>query len=292
MKKIIVIAGPTGVGKTKLSVLLAKKLNGEIINADSMQVYKNLNIGTAKIKEEEKEGIPHHLFDICDVNDNYTIFNYQKDGRRIINDILKRNKTTILVGGSGLYIKACLYDYKLVNEEFHSEFNELTNEELLNEIKKVHDTDIHINNRKRLVRELNKIKNNSVNISEINKPIYDIITIGLTTNREKLYDIINQRVDHMINDGLVSEVENLYKKNIHSKALETGIGYKELYKYFDREITMAEAIDLIKKNSRNFAKRQYTFFNHQMNVKWFDVNFNNFNETVNEVYNYVKSKNN
>ncbi len=290
MKKIIVITGPTGVGKTKLSVLLAKKLNGEIINADSMQVYKDLNIGTAKIKEEEKDGIPHHLFDICDVNDNYTIFNYQKDGRRIINDILKRNKTPILVGGSGLYIKACLYDYKLVNEEFHSEFNELTNEELLNEIKKVHDTDIHINNRKRLVRELNKIKNNSINISEINKPIYDVITIGLTTNREKLYDIINQRVDHMINDGLVSEVENLYKKNIHSKALETGIGYKELYKYFDREITMDEAIDLIKKNSRNFAKRQYTFFNHQMDVKWFDVNFNNFNETVNEVYNYVKSK--
>ena len=291
MKKIIVITGPTGVGKTKLSVKIAKKINGEIINADSMQVYRNLDIGTAKIKEEEKEGVPHHLFDICDVMDNYTIYNYQNDARRVIDEIIKRGNTPILVGGSGLYIKASLYDYKLVNEEFHSEFNDLTNEEILNEIKKVHDTDIHVNNRKRLVRELNKIKNNTVNISNINKPIYDIIVIGLTTSRDKLYEIIDKRVDIMVNDGLIEEVENLYKKNIYSKAIQTGIGYKELYDYFNGNLKLNEAINLIKKNSRNFAKRQYTFFNHQMKVTWFDVDFDNFDHTINNVFNYIKENN-
>ena len=287
MKKIIVIVGPTGVGKTKLSVKLAQKLNGEIINADSMQVYKKLDIGTAKITEEEKEGIPHHLFDICDVYQNYTIFDYQRDARKAIDEMLKRNKTPIMVGGSGLYIKAALYDYKLVNEEFHSEFTELTNEELLNEIKKVHETDIHVNNRKRLVRELNKIKNNSVNISDINKPLYDIVIIGLTTDRDKLYDIINNRVDKMINNGLINEVKGLYDNKIFTKAIDTGIGYKELYEYFKGNLTLDESINLIKKNSRNFAKRQYTFFNHQMKVSWFDVDFNNFDKTVTEVYNYI-----
>ena len=289
MKKIIVIVGPTGVGKTRLSVKLAKKLKGEIINADSMQVYKNLDIGTAKIKEVEKEKIKHYLFDICDVYKNYTIFNYQKDARKAISEITRKRKIPIFVGGSGLYIKAALYDYKLVNEKFHSEFNELSNEEILNEIKKYYDTDIHVNNRKRLVRELNKIKNNSNNISNINEPLYDIVIVGLTTDRDKLYKIIDERVDRMIKDGLIKEVKELYDDNVRSKAIETGIGYKELYQYFDGLITLDDAIDLIKKNSRNFAKRQYTFFNHQMDVKWFDVDFDNFDNTVNEVYEYISN---
>ena len=289
MKKIIVIVGPTGVGKTKLSVELAKRLNGEIVNADSMQVYKNLNIGTAKIKDEEKEGIIHHLFDICDVNDNYTIYNYQQDARRVIEEIKKKNKVPIFVGGSGLYIKAALYDYQLSNEGFHSNFDNLSNEEILKEIKKNYETNIHVNNRKRLVRELNKIYNHTTNTSEINKPLYDITIIGLTMEREKLYDIINNRVDKMVNEGLIEEVKELYDKKINSKAIMTGIGYKELYKYFDNEITLEEAVNLIKKNSRNFAKRQYTFFNHQMNVKWFIANYNNFDKTIDEVEKYIKN---
>ena len=289
MKKIIVITGPTGVGKTKLSVSLAKRINGEIINADSMQVYRGLDIGTAKITEPEKEMVPHYLFDICDVHKNYTIYNYQKDARSMINKIKRKRKTPILVGGSGLYIKAALYDYKLVNEKFHSEFNELSNEELLAEIKKSHDTDIHVNNRKRLVRELNKIYNHTTNTSEINKPLYDITIIGLTMEREKLYDIINNSVDKMVNEGLIEEVKELYDKKINSNAIMTGIGYKELYKYFDNEITLEEAVNLIKKNSRNFAKRQYTFFNHQMNVKWFIANYNNFDKTIDEVEKYIKN---
>ena len=291
MKKIIVIVGPTGVGKTKLSVKLAKKIKGEIINADSMQVYTSLDIGTAKIKDVEKEKIKHHLFDICDVYKNYTIFNYQKDARKAISEISRKRKTPILVGGSGLYIKAALYDYKLVNEKFHSEFSDLSNEELLKEIKKDHDTDIHVNNRKRLVRELNKIKNNSINISNINEPLYDVIIIGLTTDRDKLYEIIDNRVDQMIKDGLIKEVKTLYDERIRTKAIETGIGYKELYKYFDGQITLEEAINLIKKNSRNFAKRQYTFFNNQMKVNWFNVDFDNFDNTINEVYDFIMHNN-
>lgn len=289
MKKIIVITGPTGVGKTKLSISLAKMLDGEIINADSMQVYKGLDIGTAKIKEDEKDGVVHHLFDICEVDEDYNIFNYQKDCRKVIEDILKRGKTPILVGGSGLYIKSALYNYEFQEESFHSEFEDLTNEELLEEIKRHYETDIHVNNRKRLVRELNKIKNETTNNKDCHKPLYDFVTIGLTCDRSKLYDIINKRVDIMVNEGLVDEVKTLYNQNIRSKAIMTGIGYKELYKYFDGENSLEESIELIKKNSRNFAKRQYTFYNHQMDVKWFDVNFECFNKTVLEVFEYIKN---
>lgn len=286
---IIVITGPTGVGKTKLSVELAKKVNGEIINADSMQVYKGLDIGTAKIKESEKEGIPHHLFDICDVDRNYTIYDYQKDCRKVISEIKSRGKTPILVGGSGLYIKAALYDYEFIEEDFHSEFEDMSNEEILNEIRKDHETDIHVNNRKRLVRELNKIKNGTKNSNKKNDKVYDFKLIGLTTDRDNLYKIIDNRVDKMVDEGLLSEVKELYDSNIRTKAIMTGIGYKELYKYFDGEISLDESLDLIKKNSRNFAKRQYTFYNHQMDVKWFTVNFKDFNKTVDEVYEFVKN---
>ncbi len=287
--KIIVITGPTGVGKTKLSVELAKKVNGEIINADSMQVYKGLDIGTAKIKESEKEGIPHYLFDICDVDRNYTIYDYQKDARNVISEIESRGKTPILVGGSGLYIKAALYDYEFIEEDFHSEFEDLSNEEILNEIRKDHETDIHVNNRKRLVRELNKIKNGTKNSNKKNDKVYDFKLIGLTTDRDNLYKIIDNRVDKMVEEGLLREVKDLYDAKVRTKAIMTGIGYKELYKYFDGDLTLDESLNLIKKNSRNFAKRQYTFYNHQMDVKWFNVNFKDFNKTVNEVYEFVKN---
>ena len=192
MNKIIVIAGPTGVGKTKLSVTLAKKINGEIINADSMQFYKGLDIGTAKITEEEKDGVIHHLFDIKDVNDMYTIYDYQKDCRKIINDIISKGKTPILVGGSGLYIRAALYDYNLNEENEVKDFSNLSNEELYDKCLQLDkDCDIHKNNRKRLQRFLNmKLNNNS--IVNDSKPLYDFTIIGLTTDRKKLYDIINK----------------------------------------------------------------------------------------------------
>ena len=290
MKDIVVIVGPTGVGKTKLSVELAKNLNAEIINADSMQVYKDLNIGTAKIKEDEKEGITHHLFDIKDVNEMYTIYDYQKDARNKIKEILNKGKKVIFVGGSGLYIKAALYDYKLNDEIKKNEYDNLSNEEIKARIEKVTTCNIHINNRKRLVRMLQKIDNGDI-INEYtnNDKIYDFITIGLTTSRDNLYNIINTRVDKMFDDGLLNEVKNLYKQNIRSKAIMTGIGYKELYDYFDKKVTLDDAISNIKRNSRRYAKRQYTFFNNQMDVLWFNTNYENFNQTVCDVLEKIKN---
>lgn len=292
MKDIIVIAGPTGVGKTKLSVELAKLIDAEIVNADSMQVYRNLSIGTAKIKESEKEGIVHHLFDIKDVEELYTIYDYQKDARKCIANILSRNKKVILVGGSGLYIRACLYNYNFKEELINKNYDNYSTETLYEMVQNIDkDTNIHPNNRKRLIRFLNKHENGSIN-EEIAKPIYDFSIVGLTTDRENLYRIINKRVDKMLQDGLLEEVKTLYDKKINSKAINTGIGYKELYKYFDGEISLGEAVDLIKKNSRHYAKRQYTFFNNQFQMKWFETNYLDFSSTVNEIYKYLEESNN
>ena len=291
MKNIIVITGPTGVGKTKMSIELAKRIDAEIINADSMQVYKDLNIGTAKITEEEKECIPHHLFDIVEPTNMYTVYDYQKDARDIINDVLSRGKKVIIVGGTGLYIKALLYDYKFIKEDKTYDFSKMSNEEILDKINSYNlDINLHINNRKRLERVLTKLYNNNMQTEKTDTVLYDFVAIGLTTTRDNLYKIIDNRVDKMIEDGLIDEVEELYKKNIHSKAINTGIGYKELYKYFDKEISLDEAISLIKKNSRHYAKRQYTFFNNQMNIKWFNTNYEDFSLTVEEVYNYIKGE--
>ncbi len=280
--KIIVIVGPTGVGKTKLSIELAKKINAVIINGDSMQVYKSLDIGTAKIKESEKEGIEHYLFDICTPLEDYNIYKYQQDGRYLLDKFIKENKNVIIVGGSGLYLKSLLYDYKFQEESIQDDYHDLTNEEILKEIKKNHETDIHVNNRKRLIRELNKIKNGNNIKTDIYKKLYDFTIIGLTCPRDKLYEIVDKRVDLMIEEGLVTEVKNLYNQGIRSKAIETGIGYKELYAYFDKQVTLEEAINNIKKNTRHFIKRQYTFFKHQMNVNWVNVNFQDFKETIQE----------
>ena len=289
MNKIVVIIGPTGVGKTKLSISLAKYLDAVVINADSMQVYRDLNIGTAKIKESEKEGIKHYLFDICDIEEDYNIYKYQKDGRKLLDKFQKEGKNVVLVGGSGLYIKSLLYDYKFQEEEYKETYENLTNQELLEEIKKYQETDIHVNNRKRLIRELNKIKNNNQITSDIHKKLYDFLLIGLTCDREELYKIVDKRVDLMIEDGLIEEVKALYEKGINSKALKTGIGYKELYSYFKGDISLEEAVKLIKKNTRHFIKRQYTFFKHQMDVTWLNVDFSNFEHTINEAIKIVDS---
>lgn len=289
MNKIVVIIGPTGVGKTKLSISLAKYLDAVVINADSMQVYRGLDIGTAKIKESEKEGIKHYLFDICDIEEEYNIYKYQKDGRKLLDKFQKEGKNVVLVGGSALYIKSLLYDYKFQEEEYKEAYENLTNQELLEEIKKHHETDIHVNNRKRLIRELNKIKNNNQITSDIHKKLYDFLLIGLTCDREELYKIVDKRVDLMIEDGLIEEVKALYEKGINSKAMQTGIGYKELYSYFKGDISLEEAVKLIKKNTRHFIKRQYTFFKHQMDVTWLNVDFSNFEHTINEAIKIVDS---
>ena len=292
MNKIIVITGPTAVGKTKLSIELAKRYNGEIINADAVQVYKGLDIGSAKVTEEEKNGIPHHLFDIKEVDEEYTIYHYQKDCRKLIKEVKGRGKTPILVGGTGLYIKAALYDYKLTEEKETNTYDNLTDEELYNKLLEV-DKDIVIdkNNRRRLIRALNYYKENnkSINTNTTNKLLYDAIFIGLTTDRRILYDKINNRVDIMIKDGLLNEVKAFYDKNIRTKPLLNAIGYREIYSYFDGNISLEEATDKIKQNSRHYAKRQYTFFNHQLPIVWSETNYNNFNNTIEQIISYIEN---
>lgn len=281
---IIAVVGPTGVGKTKLSVELAKHYHGIIINCDAMQVYKGMDIGTAKITEKEKENIPHYLFDIKNVLENYTVYDYQVDARKILEE--NQDKNIIFVGGTGLYLKAALYSYEFSKEEKETNnYDELSNEELYAlALKKDPHMDIHVNNRKRLVRFLNK---EEINIPP-SKPLYNAIYIGLTCNRDVLYERINKRVDEMFEQGLLEEVKSFYDAGIDSKALKTAIGYKELYSYFDGDITLEEAKELIKKRSRNYAKRQYTWFNNQMDIKWFDVDFKDFNKTVEEVIKYIE----
>lgn len=292
MNKVIVITGPTAVGKTKLSIELAKRYNSEIINADAVQVYKGLDIGSAKVTEEEKEDIPHHLFDIKEVNEEYTIYHYQKDCRKLIKEVQGRGKTPILVGGTGLYIKAALYDYKLTEEKETNTYDNLTDEELYNKLLEL-DKNIVIdkNNRRRLIRAINYYKENnkSINTNTTNKLLYDAIFIGLTTDRRILYDKINSRVDIMIKEGLLNEVKVFYDKNIRTKPLLNAIGYREIYSYFDGNISLEEAIDKIKQNSRHYAKRQYTFFNHQLPVVWFETDYSNFNNTVEKVINYIEN---
>ena len=290
---IIVIAGPTAVGKTKLSIELSKRLNGEVINSDSTQVYKEMNIGTAKVTEEEKEGIPHHLFDIKNIDEDYTVYDYQKDARRVIEDILKRGKTPILAGGTGLYIKAALFNYEFKDEDTKYDFSNLSNEEVYNKLKELDpNTDIHINNRKRVERALAYCLNNNDSISNNtkgNELLYDTVFIGLTTDRDFLYKRINMRVDVMVKNGLIDEAKYFYDKNIRSKAVMTPICYKELFEYFDGHSSLDEALDLIRQRSRKYAKRQYTWFKHQLPVKWFDVDFDNFDNTVNDVLDYIIS---
>ncbi len=288
---VIGIVGPTGVGKTKLSIELAKKLNGEIINADSTQVYRKMNIGTAKVTEEEKEGIPHHLFDIRNMDEDYTVYDYQKDARNCIEDIIKRGKTPILVGGTGLYIKACLYNYEFSEEDNTNYVDEsLSNEELYNKLKSIDpNTNIHMNNKKRVIRALNcYYKNGYIANTSSDKLLYDALFIGLTTDRNTLYERINKRVDVMVENGLIEEAKKIFDSNIRSKAVMTPICYKELFPYFLNNKTLDECLDDIRSKSRKYAKRQYTWNRHQFNVTWFDADFENFNNTVNEIFNYIK----
>lgn len=293
MKKIIVIVGPTGVGKTKLSIELAKRYNGEVINADAMQIYRDLNIGTAKITEDEKEKIPHHLFDIKTVEEEYSIYNYQKDCRMKIEEIINRNKIPIIVGGTGLYIKSALYDYQLSEQkEIKQEFEHLSIEELYQKLISLDQEivgKIDPNNRRRIINAIRYYEENKKSISQnkTNTLLYDVVFIGLTTERAKLYQIINNRVDKMIKNGLLNEVESFYQRKIFTKPLLGGIGYKELYQYFDKKISLEEAIEMIKRNSRRYAKRQYTFFNHQLPITWFQTDYECFENTVRDILKYL-----
>lgn len=281
---ILCVVGPTGVGKTKLSVELALKYNAIIINADAMQVYKGLDIGTAKVREDKKKGVPHYLFDIKDLDEEYTVYDYQKDVRELLKKYKDRN--IVFVGGTGLYLKAALYDYRFVDEEKKvRDYTGYSDEELYEMAKKKDpNVEIHPNNRVRLERFLNKEMQEKV------EPVmlYPHLIIGLTTERAVLYERINKRVDVMVRDGLLLEARKFYDAGVRTKPLLCGIGYKELYAYFDGKDTLEDALDKVKQNSRHYAKRQYTFFNRQLDVKWFDVDFEDFDKTVQDVIRYIE----
>lgn len=287
MNKIIVIVGPTGVGKTKASVELAKRLNAEIINGDAVSVYKELNIASAKPTLEERNGINHYLIDIVDVCNNYTIYDYQKDARVAIEQIKEKGKNIIVVGGTGLYIKSLLYDYKFHEEEINR-YDDLTNDQIISKIKEYGKFDIDYSNRRRIVRLLSKLENN-IPLSEKADIIYPSIIIGLTTDRDTLYKVINNRVDSMIKNGLLDEINNLKDRYKDSRVLNSAIGYKEFNDYFN-DNNIENTVEKIKHNSRKYAKRQFTYFKNQFKTKWFDVSYDNFNKTIDEIYEYIKKE--
>ncbi|XUB58153.1 tRNA dimethylallyltransferase [Enterococcus sp. DIV0724b] len=283
LEKVLVIVGPTGVGKTSLSIALAKKLNGEIISGDSMQVYKHLDIGTAKVKEEERAGIVHHLIDCRELSETYSVADFQKEGRQAIASITAKGKLPIVVGGTGLYVQALLYDFELGARdestdirERYEQFAETHGNQSLWELLQKKDSQaaesIHFNNRKKVVRALEVFDKTGFSIltpKEKPKKLYDYFLVGLETDRTKLYGRINMRVDIMMAQGLLKEAKLLY--NMQTQQSIQGIGYKEFFPYFEGKESLEEAIEQVKQNSRRYAKRQLTWFRNRMDASWWDL---------------------
>ena len=287
-QKLVVITGPTAVGKTKLSVELAKRIGGEIISADSMQVYKFMNIGTDKISPDKMEGVPHHLIDFLDPHEDFNVFIFQKLVKEAIADISSRGKIPIIVGGTGFYIQAVLYDIDFTetdeDESYRHELEERAKSEgvhVLHEELRAVDPEsadaIHENNSKRVIRALEyykktgkKISDHNVEQHEKTSP-YDFKYFVLTDDRAVLYSRIEKRVDQMIAEGLESEVKELLKMDIPGDATSMqGLGYREMIGYLKGEYDLDRAIYLIKRNTRHFAKRQLTWFKRERDVIWID----------------------
>lgn len=286
--EVVAIVGPTASGKTALSIELAKKYNGEIINGDSMQIYKGLDIGTAKITAEEMQGVPHHLLSFKEPTESFSVADYQKLVRAKISEIQARGKLPIIVGGSGLYVQAVLYDFQFTEEQvdevarkaYYEELEKLGPEamhaKLLALDPKTAET-IHPNNTRRVIRALEMIELSGVskaseehNRGEI--PLYRHLIIGLGENmsRDALYDRINRRVDLMMDKGLLQEVQGLWQQNIRGVQSIQAIGYKEIYDYLDGRCTLEEAIENLKQNSRRYAKRQLTYFRNKMDIHFIE----------------------
>lgn len=294
MKKVIVITGPTAVGKTKLSIEIAKRLQTDIINGDAYQIYQKMNIGTAKPTDDEKQGVTHHYMDFLDSSKTYSIAEFQKGVRECIDDLTSKNKVPLIVGGSGLYIDSVIKNYQFLEEKRSNEqskYDSLTNEELhqvLANLDPDKASEIHPNNRKRVLRAIELILSNVDNTSRSkkNELVYDALIIFLNDNRESLYDRINKRVDKMLADGLIEEVKNIGINN-YSMTSKVAIGYKEVIQYLNNEIDYNEMVELIKKNSRHYAKRQFTWFKNQDNCQVVNINLEDFNKTIDEVYNLI-----
>lgn len=305
MEKVIVVIGPTSVGKTKMGVALAKKLNGEVISGDSMQVYRQMDIGTAKVTVEEMEGVKHHCIDILDPKDQYSVHDFQQTVRKQITEITSRGHVPIIVGGTGLYIKAALYDYTFSEmENNHDEINEkykdYTNEQLYDYLKQIDEESakiLHFNNRRRVLRAIEIYEQTGQKKSEIINEqehvcLYDAYFVGLTLPRKLLYERINLRVDLMMKNGLQEEMESLIKQGLtRENQSMKAIGYKEWFDYFEGKCDLNEVSENIKKHSRQYAKRQYTWFKNQFEVHWYDVCLEDFSKTIEEVYRDLKNPN-
>ncbi|MFN6859241.1 tRNA (adenosine(37)-N6)-dimethylallyltransferase MiaA [Enterococcus hirae] len=284
MEKVLVIVGPTAVGKTALSVELAKKFHGEIISGDSLQVYKKLDIGTAKIKTSEMEGIPHHLIDVIEPNETYSVADFQKAGRKLITEITERGRLPMIVGGTGLYIQSLLYDFQLGAKEEsvtavrkkYEELAETLSKKKLWEYLKTKDPlaaeKIHWNNQRKVIRALEVFEVTGYSITtpqEEPARLYDYCMIGLNTERALLYQRINQRVDSMLEEGLLEEARFVYE--LGEVQASQGIGYKEFYPYFKGEESLENVVEQLKMNSRRYAKRQLTWFRNRLDAHWFDL---------------------
>ena len=286
MKKVIVVVGPTAVGKTKLAINLAKKYKTDIISGDSVAVYKRLDIGSAKPTKEEMDGVKHHLIDYLEPTEQFDVATFQKEARKIIDN----NDLSIICGGTGLYIQSVLFNYEFEARkrdfDFSKQFDNLSNEELYELLlKKDPTTDknrIHPNNRKRVLRALEILEDTNKSINEFNKkdkPLYDYFIVYLSMPREILYERINKRMDIMIEDGLIDEVKKLYDDGIYPHA----IGYSELIQYFNGEIALESAIEDIKKNTRHLAKRQETWFRNQLDSHFYDASKDSYDEIINDI---------
>lgn len=308
MYNCIIIAGPTASGKTKISIELAKRLNGEIVNADSMQVYKDLNVGTAKATKAEMENIPHHMLDVVNMFEDFTVSDYRNMAMPIIKDIISRNKTPIIVGGTGFYINSLLFnmDYgnsskdDSIREKYENLAKEYGNEYVYNILKSIDEDTakkLHANDLKRVIRaiEIYETTGNKKSAMQNTMQTFETglnpLIIGLNIDREKLYSRINQRVDIMIEDGLIEEVKNLVDNGLNdSYQSMSGIGYKEIYSFLNNQISKEEAIELIKKNTRNYAKRQITWFKKVPTLNRVDLTNGLTEDILNDIETIYKGK--
>ncbi|MDX8047017.1 tRNA (adenosine(37)-N6)-dimethylallyltransferase MiaA [Gracilibacillus sp. S3-1-1] len=286
-EKLTIIVGPTAVGKTALSIEIAKKFQGEVISGDSMQIYKGLDIGTAKVTDEEKEGINHYMIDILDPSASFSVADFQKQVQENIETIYAKDKRAIIAGGTGLYIQSVLYNYQFAENERSSLYEKQIEAEInqkgidsvyqrLQRIDPVQAEKVHPNNRRRLIRALEVYDRTGITMTEhqqnqVKEALYDVRIIGLEMERALLYDRINERVDQMVEDGLIEEVKHFYEKGLENCQSMRGIGYKEIIPYLKGDVSLDEAIDILKRNSRRFAKRQYTWFKNKMPVEWYPI---------------------
>lgn len=300
----VVIVGPTAVGKTKVSIDVAKAMDAEIVSADSMQIYERLNIGSAKPDILEQDGVKHHMLDCIPLDYSYSVAQYQSDARNSINSIIKRGRLPIVAGGTGLYVHALTYDIDFTrvigDEEYRGQLETIAKEKgneflhnMLREKSQDRANDIHPNNVKRVIRALEILNDDSEKSSdkyEFEKPLPDIdfLIIGLNMDRQQLYDRINLRVDIMIENGLIDEVKGIlasgYSKDLISLQ---GIGYKEIIEYLEGVVTLEQAIDNIKKASRRLAKKQITWFKRDKRIKWWDLSNLYYGRITNEIIDYI-----